>query len=92
MASKGIRRDEAAKFFVQFAKLIEKTDYAKTDQQCQFSDLDKARPDLKEVVIESCKLGIFQGYQGKFSPTGLIKNAEAVAVLVRIVDGMQVES
>jgi hypothetical protein len=92
MVSNSIRRDEASKFFVQFSKLIGKTTYTKTVAQCTFSDLDKARPDLKEVVIESCRLGIFQGNKGKFNPTGLMTNAEAVTVLVRIIDGHQSES
>jgi hypothetical protein len=92
MASNSIRRDEAAKFFVQFSKLIGKTTYVKDASQCTFSDLNKARPDLKEVVVESCRLGIFQGNKGKFNPAGLMTNAEAVTVLVRIVDGSQSES
>ena len=87
-----IRRDEAAKFFVDFAKLVGKTNYTTPTQQCQFSDLNEARPDLKEAVIESCKLGIFRGNKGTFSPSGILTNAQSVAVLMRIIDGYQSES
>jgi hypothetical protein len=87
-----IRRDEAAKFFVNFAKLIGKTFYTTNSSQCQFSDLNKARTDLREIVVESCRLGIFKGNNGKFNPTGNLTNAEAIAVLMRIVDGYQEES
>jgi hypothetical protein len=87
-----IRRDEAAKFFVNFAKLVGKTSYTLNVNQCQFSDINKTRTDLREIVVESCRLGIFKGSNGKFNPTGNLTNAEAVAVLMRIIDGYQEES
>ena len=79
-----LRRDEAAKFFVQFAHVIWKNDYIKTDSQCSFSDSNQAWSDLKDFVTQSCKLGLFQGNKGKFSPKTLISNAQAVAVLMRL--------
>jgi hypothetical protein len=87
-----IRRDEAAKFFVSFAKFVGKTTTLIEADQCMFSDIDKARTDLKESVIESCKLGIFKGNKGKFTPDGILTNAQAIAVLMRIVDGYQLEN
>jgi hypothetical protein len=61
-------------------------------EQCQFSDLDKARLDLKNSVIESCRLGIFKGNKGKITPNGILTNAQAVAVVMRSIDGYQPES
>ena len=87
-----MRRDEAAKFFADFAKLVGKTEYVIPRDQCQFADLDKAWLDLREVVTESCMLGIFQGNRGNFAPNGILTNAQAVAVLMRIIDGYQSES
>jgi hypothetical protein len=87
-----IRRDEATKFFVNFAKLVGKTDYTVSASQCNFSDLDKAWSDLRDIVVEACRLGIFRGSNGKFNPDGIMTNAEAVTVLVRIVDDYQSES
>jgi hypothetical protein len=55
-----IRRDEAAKLFVKFAKLQNKITYIKTAEECKFSDLNDAHADLKDIVVESCRLGIFQ--------------------------------
>ena len=55
-----IRRDEAAKLFVKFAKIRNKTTYVKTAKECTFSDLNDAHKDLKDIVVESCRLGIFQ--------------------------------
>jgi len=51
-----IDRDEAAKFFVNFAKLIGKTTYTVDEEQCEFSDLEDAREDLQEYILESCRL------------------------------------
>jgi hypothetical protein len=87
-----IRRDEAAKFFVLFAKLVGKTQEVIPSSQCQFSDLNKARTDLKGIVVESCTLGIFKGNKEKFTPDGMLTNAQAVTVLMRIIDGYQIES
>jgi hypothetical protein len=90
--SKTIRRDEAAKFFVNFAKLIGKANYTVNANQCNFSDKNQARDDLQDTIVEACRLGLFKGAHGKFYPTGNLTNAEAIAVLVRLVDGYQVES
>jgi hypothetical protein len=60
MYDNSIRRDEAAKFFVTFAKLIGKTDYVKTTSECQFSDFSLARQDLKDSITNACRLGLFQ--------------------------------
>jgi hypothetical protein len=85
--NRSIRRDEAAKFFVQFAKALGKTDYVRSSSQCQFFDLNGAISDLKDMVVESCRLGIFNGANGNFYPAGNLTNAEGVAVLIRIVYG-----
>jgi hypothetical protein len=90
-ADRGLRRDEAAKFYVNFAKQLGKTSYVKTASQCVFSDINDSRSDLKTVVIESCRLGLFQGNKGKFMPKDQLTNAQAITVLVRLLDGNQNE-
>jgi len=90
-ANKWLRRDEAAKFFVEFAKLLGKTDYIKTDNQCKFTDINDSRSDLKNIVIESCKLWLFQWSKWKFYPKGQLTNAQAITVLVRLLAGKQNE-
>lgn len=91
-SSKLIRRDEAAKFFVKFAKLLWKTSYIVNANQCIFFDKNQARDDLQDTIVEACRLGLFKGNNGKFNPTGNITNAEVIAVLVRLVDGYQPEN
>jgi hypothetical protein len=92
LPNNSIRRDEASKFFVNFAKLIGKTTYTRTASACQFADTNKAISDLQDYVIESCRLGIFNGANGKFYPANNLTNAEAIAVLIRIVSGFENES
>ena len=79
-----MRRDEAAKFFVKVAEGLGKIDYVKTESQCTFSDLNDGHADLKDVMVKSCRLGIFQGHEGKFMPTWALTNSQALAVMIRI--------
>ncbi len=87
-----IRRDEAAKLFVKFAKIVKKDTYTKTAEECKFSDLNDAHADLKDIVVESCRMGIFQWANGKFMPRWSLTNEQAVTVLVRILVGNQSET
>lgn len=87
-----IRRDEAAKFFVNYAKLLGIADYTKDDSQCKFSDISQSHSDLQNIVIESCKLWLFQWSSGKFLPRNGITNGQAITVLIRLIDGRQSES
>ena len=83
-ATKWLRRDEAAKFYVNFSKLLGNTGYVKTASQCTFSDINNSRSDLKDIVVESCRLWLFQGSKWKFFPQNQLTNAQAIAVLGRI--------
>ena len=86
MATKWLRRDEASKFFVQYAKEVMglMPDTSKTT--CNFTDLGQARPDLKDLIKESCQLWLFQWSNGKFMPTQSLTNAQAITVLIRMID------
>lgn len=63
-----LRRDEAAKFFVNYAKELNQTEYVKTADQCVFSDINNARSDLRGIVVESCRLWLFQWSKWMFNP------------------------
>jgi hypothetical protein len=90
-AERWLRRDEAAKFYVKLSKLLLTTDYVKTANECSFSDINESWVDLKEIVVESCRLWLFKGYNGKFNPKSQLTNAQAIAVLVRLLAGAQSE-
>lgn len=81
-----LRRDEAAKFFVNYAKEVIwlTPDYSNSD--CIFDDLDEARDDLKDIVIESCQLGLFQWSNWKFMPTEWLTNAQTITVFMRLLE------
>jgi hypothetical protein len=81
-----LRRDEAAKFFVKYAKEILGRTPDTSRLWCDFFDLSKARPDLQEIVIESCQLWLFQWYQWHFMPDQQLTNAQALAVFIRMID------
>ena len=87
-----MRRDEAAKFFVKVAEGLWKTDYVKSASECSFSDLDDGHADLKDVMVKSCRLWIFQGHEGKFMPTWALTNSQALAVMIRITSGYESET
>lgn len=57
-----LTREQAAKFFAEFAKKeLQKT--PDTNVACTFSDMAQIDSTLQASVIESCQLGLFQGYQ-----------------------------
>lgn len=47
--------------------------------------------ELKEAMIKSCRLGIFQGNEDKFMPTRALTNSQALAVMIRIISGHESE-
>lgn len=81
-----IRRDEAAKLFVKFAQLENNITYVKTPEECKFSDLNDAHLDLKDIIVESCRLWIFQWKNNKFTPKWLVSNKEILTSIVRIIE------
>lgn len=83
-AEKNLRRDEAAKMVVTFAKAISQLDGRTQSNNCSFSDLDKAHNDLHFYIVESCVNNLFKWYNNMFMPTRTISNAEFLAVMMRL--------
>lgn len=77
-----LTREQAAKFFSAFARSQWKTE--DITKSCNFEDIDLADPTLKNDIIWSCKLGIFNWSKWKFMPKNTLTKAEAIAVLMRI--------
>lgn len=78
-----LRRDEAAKFFVNFMAAAKLNVTENADANCMFTDLADATSDLLGDIDASCKLGLFKGSDGKFMPAATLTKAQAIAVLVR---------
>jgi len=87
MGASSLRRDEAAAFFARFARDVLGMEVDTEAQGCEFSDLAEAHQDLLGEVAAACQLGLFKGSEGKFMPTASFTNAQALAVLVRLIDG-----
>lgn len=84
--NKLIRRDEAAKFFSTFSPLLEKTKkLSKSD--CKFSDLNEGWKDSIPYIKYACKRGFISGSKWKFNPKGNLTNAQAITILMRMIDG-----
>ena len=86
-----LRRDEAAKFLVEFAKLNGNS-MNTVSSSCAFSDMDKARDDLKGYLQDACRAGILKGNGSYIMPEQRLTNAQIVTTVVRIIDGRQSET
>lgn len=81
-----VTREQAAKFFVAYATnvLLQVID---TSRYCAFEDISDADPTLRNAILQSCLLRLFKGNQGKFAPTATLTKAQALAVIIRTLDG-----
>jgi len=86
MADWAINREQAAKFFWVLAETIYKKE-ANKENLCKFSDILSADPTLQENIVQSCELWLFQWHNWIFDPKTNLTNAQALAVLSRIVNG-----
>lgn len=87
-----ITRAEASKFFVKFAEQQKLAKTVNDETTCTFSDIQKyQKSDLHQTMIQSCLYGLFNGSQGKFNPDGNLTNGEAIAVLIRMLEGKKLD-
>lgn len=77
-----LTREQASKFFVQFAKLILKKE-SNQSIKVNLNDIKDADITLQPFIIESNQLGLFNGINWYFKPFDNITVAQAMAVLVR---------
>ncbi|MEF2175905.1 MAG: MG2 domain-containing protein [Candidatus Absconditabacteria bacterium] len=88
-----LNREQAAKFFVEFAKVSKGMKVPSTSSEhCKFSDINEADSTLRANISQACEMGIFKGTGGKFLPKQALTKAQALAVLVRITKGSQDEN
>ena len=86
-----ITREQAAKFFAQFAKkVLNRTE--DTSMNCSFSDSASIDSTLSADVTSACQLGLFKGSKGKFNPKAPITAAEMLTVAMRLKYGMLSET
>lgn len=93
MADKNLRRDEAAAFFSRLARDVLWITPDTSLRECyNFTDLSLGYKDLQGEMIAWCQLGLFKGSDGKFMPTASFTNAQALTVLIRLIDGIKEEN
>ncbi len=91
--NKDIRRDEAAKMLTLTIPYLNWwLKFEVPNNSCSFSDSDKARTDLIDILKESCEKWLFKWSNWKFNPQNSITNWQILTVLWRMLYGFQDES
>lgn len=88
---KTIRRDEAAKMLTFALDFLPQPSGFIQAEECSFKDLDKARFDLRSLLVQSCEEWLFKGSKGFFRPNESITNGQIMTVLGRMLFGTQPE-
>ena len=81
-----ITREQASKFFVEFAAKVLWKDKWQVYGYDIFSDMGKADPTLRAHIVYANNMWLFKGSNWKFMPLNKLTKAQAIAVLIRIVD------
>ena len=82
-----IKREEAAKFFVQFADQVLWLTWDASLTKCsRYSDGSQWNSTLRTFVVSACQLGILKWANNKIRPKDFLTNAHAVAILMRMID------
>jgi hypothetical protein len=79
-----VRREAAAKFFVNFAKKFFNKQVDPT-RNCNFSDINEAQRWAVPYIIEACQMGLLKGVNGKFLPKQQLTKLQFLTVLARLV-------
>ena len=81
-----LTREQASKFFVTFYSKILGEKITKNVNLNIFSDIDEANPDLKDFIIQSNNMWLFNGFKWKFMPKNKLTQAQAISVVIRMVN------
>lgn len=87
-----LQRQEAAKIFTLFRSAI--LEWTPTDNgaSCAFDDLNIADQTLVSYIKQACKLQILKWSNNLFDPEGILTKPQAVAILIRMLEGPQSET
>lgn len=86
-----ITREQAAKMYVQFASTLGLLTH-NTSLTCSFSDSLSIGTTLRTFAVQSCRAWLFRWDNGAFWPHQNLTKAQALALIMRLVDGSQDES
>lgn len=85
MPNQLITREQASKFYSQFAKVIWLD--SNNNSACEFTDISNADYTLLPYIIKSCELWLLKGAGNRFMPFDNITKAQAVTVVIRSLYG-----
>jgi len=86
-----ITRGEIAKFFTQFAALLE-LKIVKSNDQCKFKDIEFYDSTLTPHILKACKLWLVNGFGWNYSPENNLLQAEGLTVAMRAIKWVQDET
>lgn len=78
-------REEATKIIGQAYHVL-KLSPISSETNCSFVDSESFDPSLSSFITSTCKAGIFKWSHGKFLPHNTLSKAEALTVLIRILE------
>lgn len=84
-------REQASKFFSEFLLRVKPSTKYNETKNCIFSDISFADSSLQNSILNVCKLEVMWWSKGFFNPKKTLTYAQALAVIIRIVDGQQNE-
>lgn len=90
LGSSNLRRQEVAPFLLNYLDKVAKKEY--TDLWCNATDIKNADAKYQSDLETLCGYGIFRGEKNRLLPKQYLTNAQAVTLIMRIVDGSQKEA
>ena len=86
MVNNYLTREQASKFFVQFASTVLGKDKWLIESYNIYSDISNANPTLKDFIIYASNMWLFKWNNGKFMPFNNLTQAQSLAVTIRMLD------
>lgn len=86
-----VTREQAAKFFVEFDRVVMGRD-AETMMYCVYTDETNFDSTLAGSIQSACNRNLMRGANGTFDPQGYLTKAQALAILIRSLQGTQDET
>lgn len=86
MSNSYLTREQASKFFVQFATSVLWKNRWNIESYNLYSDISNANPSLKDFIIYANNMWLFKWSNWKFMPFNNLSQAQALAVTIRMLD------
>lgn len=89
-ASVSISRAQFAPMLQTFIEKVALKDY--TENTCKARDIEKADTEYQTALTKLCSYGLLNGEKGSLYPLWKLTNGQAVALIMRVIDGTQNEN